>query len=137
MPCSKFAGASSLLQVRLMSGDIVTQTFLAASYREQITVQRFAPVTRKRQNQALLESMDRRAKMLVRLQQTVEELSVAAISYYVVGLIGYGARAVKGAGVELNPDLVMRLSIPLVATAIALVLRRTRRAMSRSTVGSE
>ena len=94
-------------------------------------------ITRERQNQALLESMNRRAKMQLRLQQTVEGLSVAAITYYVVGLIGYGAKAVKGVGVELNPDLVMGLSIPLVATAIALAVRRTRRAMSRSSVGSE
>ncbi len=64
MPRSKFAAASSLLQVRLMSGDIVTQTLLAASYREQFTVQRFAPVTRERPNQALLESMNRRSNAI-------------------------------------------------------------------------
>jgi uncharacterized membrane-anchored protein len=94
-------------------------------------------ITRERQNQALLESMNRRAKMQLRLQQTVAGLSGAAITYYVVALIGYGAKAAKGGGVEVNPDLVMGLSIPLVATAIALALRRARRALSRSIVSSE
>ncbi|RMF19531.1 MAG: DUF3422 family protein, partial [Gammaproteobacteria bacterium] len=41
------------------------------------------------QNQALLASMDRRSQMQLRLQQAVEGLSVAAISYYTVGLVKY------------------------------------------------
>ncbi len=46
-------------------------------------------VERSAQNQALLESMDRRAGMQLRLQKTVEGLSVVAISYYAVSLTGY------------------------------------------------
>lgn len=46
-------------------------------------------VERSAQNQALLESMDRRADMQLRLQKTVEGLSVVAISYYAVSLAGY------------------------------------------------
>ena len=38
------------------------------------------------QNQSLLESMDSRSALQLRLQQTVEGLSVVAISYYAVGL---------------------------------------------------
>lgn len=38
------------------------------------------------QNQQLLASMDRRADLQLRLQQTVEGLSVVAISYYALGL---------------------------------------------------
>ena len=63
-------------------------------------------ITRERQNQALLASMDRRAKLQLRLQQTVEGLSVAAIVYYVVGLVGYAAKAGKAGGLPLQPDLV-------------------------------
>ena len=40
--------------------------------------------------------MNNRARLQLRLQQTVEGLSVAAVSYYVVGLIGYLA---KGASI--------------------------------------
>lgn len=46
-------------------------------------------VERSAQNQALLESMDRRADLQLRLQETVEGLSVVAISYYAVSLVGY------------------------------------------------
>jgi uncharacterized membrane-anchored protein len=46
-------------------------------------------VARSAQNQALLESMDRRADVQLRLQRTVEGLSVVAISYYAVSLAGY------------------------------------------------
>lgn len=46
-------------------------------------------VERSSQNQKLLESMDRRADLQLRLQETVEGLSVVAISYYAVSLLGY------------------------------------------------
>ncbi|MFY0597367.1 MAG: DUF3422 domain-containing protein [Cognatishimia sp.] len=46
-------------------------------------------VARSAQNQSLLESMDRRADLALRLQETVEGLSVVAISYYAVSLAGY------------------------------------------------
>jgi uncharacterized membrane-anchored protein len=46
-------------------------------------------VERSAQNQALLESMDRRSDLQLRLQRTVEGLSVVAISYYAVSLVGY------------------------------------------------
>lgn len=46
-------------------------------------------VARSAQNQKLLESMDKRADLALRLQETVEGLSVVAISYYAVSLAGY------------------------------------------------
>ncbi|MBP0481061.1 DUF3422 family protein [Sagittula salina] len=46
-------------------------------------------VGRSAQNQQLLESMDRRAALQLQLQNTVEGLSVVAISYYAVSLVGY------------------------------------------------
>ena len=84
-------------------------------------------ITRERQNQALLASMDRRAKLQLRLQQTVEGLSVAAICYYVAGLVGYGAKALKGMGLPLSVDLVVGLSIPIVAFGVMAAVRRARR----------
>src|SRR3546814_8262212 len=45
------------------------------------------------QNRDVLMSMNRRARLQLRLQETVEGLSVVAISYYVVGLVGYAAKA--------------------------------------------
>jgi len=53
------------------------------------------------QNQQLLESMNRRAALQLRLQEMVEGLSVVAISYYAVSLAGYLlAPLAKAAGVD-------------------------------------
>ncbi len=84
-------------------------------------------IVRERQNQSLLASMDRRARLQLRLQQTVEGLSVAAITYYLVGIVGYAAKALQSAGVRFNPDVAVGLSIPLVVAAVALALRQARR----------
>jgi uncharacterized membrane-anchored protein len=84
-------------------------------------------INREQQNQALLASMDRRAKMQLRLQQTVEGLSVAAIVYYLVGLVGYLAKGVKAAGVPLDADLAIGVAVPLLALSAIVVLRRAKR----------
>jgi uncharacterized membrane-anchored protein len=88
-------------------------------------------VAREQQNQALLASMNRRARLQLRLQQTVEGLSVAAVTYYAVGLIGYLAKAGKTLGIALNPDLVMAAAVPLVALLAALGVRHIRRTVAR------
>ncbi len=84
-------------------------------------------IEREQQNQALLASMNRRAQMQLRLQQTVEGLSIAAITYYVVGLVGYAAKALKETGVPLSVELVTGASIPFVALAMWLAVRRLRK----------
>jgi len=89
-------------------------------------------LTRERQNQALLESMDRRAKAQFKLQQTVEGLSVAAITYYVVGLIGYAAKGAKVLGWNVNYELAMALSIPIVAGLAAFGIHHVRRFVTRT-----
>lgn len=79
------------------------------------------------QNSDLLASMNRRAHLQLRLQQTVEGLSVAAISYYVVGLVAYAAKGAKGAGIPVDPDTVAGLAIVPVAVLVWLAIRRLRR----------
>ena len=88
-------------------------------------------IARERQNQALLVSMNRRAQLQLRLQQTVEGLSVAAIAYYVVGLVGYLAKGLKAGGLPLEPDLAMGLSVPVVAGLVFMALRRARRRVAK------
>jgi len=83
------------------------------------------------QNSALMHSMDRRARLQLRLQQTVEGLSVAAISYYLVGLISYALKAGKSAGLPLNQELLTGLSIPLVVGVLAFGVWRLRRGLKR------
>jgi uncharacterized membrane-anchored protein len=86
-------------------------------------------IAREKQNQALLESMNRRAALQLRLQETVEGLSVAAITYYVVGLIGYAAKGLKAGGAAVNVPLVQGLSIPVVIILVALGVRSIRKAV--------
>jgi uncharacterized membrane-anchored protein len=89
-------------------------------------------IARERQNQALLASMDRRAKLQLRLQQTVEGLSVAAITYYAVGLVAYVAKGLKAAGAPIDPELATGIAVPLLALAAILVLRRVHRRIARA-----
>jgi len=88
-------------------------------------------IVRERQNQQLLESMDRRARLQLRLQETVEGLSIAAITYYLVGLVGYAAKGLNAAGWRIDADLVMGVSIPIVAVIAALGIRYVRRTIVR------
>jgi len=83
------------------------------------------------QNRDLLASMDRRARLQLRLQQTVEGLSVAAISYYVVGLVAYAAKGLKAAGAPLDADLVAALAVLPVVAVVWAGIRRLRRHMTR------
>ncbi|MEO8938035.1 MAG: DUF3422 domain-containing protein [Burkholderiaceae bacterium] len=89
-------------------------------------------IARERQNQALLASMDRRAKAQLRLQQAVEGLSVAAIVYYAAGLVGYLTKGLKSAGVHVEPDLLIGASIPLLFVMVFIVTRRARRRLTRN-----
>ncbi len=79
------------------------------------------------QNRDLLHAMNARARVQLRLQQTVEGLSVAAITYYISGLI---FRMLEGAaryGFTLDPYVGTAVSIPVILIGIALVVRRIRR----------
>lgn len=87
-------------------------------------------IVRERQNQALLASMNRRARLQLRLQQTVEGLSVAAIAYYAAGLVGYAAKAAKAAGVPVNADLAVGLALPVLALLVWRAVRRARKHLS-------
>jgi len=90
-------------------------------------VRSWIDVELERQNSALLASMDRRANLQLRLQQTVEGLSVAAISYYVIGLLGHVAEAVGHDLIPLDPPVLTGLAVPLVVLAVWLTVRRIRR----------
>ncbi|WP_174873524.1 DUF3422 family protein [Vogesella oryzae] len=86
-------------------------------------------VVHEEQNRALLASMDRRAALQLRLQETVEGLSVGVLTYYAVSLLGYLFKAVKAAGLHLNVELLTGLSIPAVAFSVWLGMRRVKRGL--------
>jgi uncharacterized membrane-anchored protein len=86
-------------------------------------------VQREAGNQALLAALAHRQKLQLRLQQTVEGLSVVAISYYAVGLVGYAAKALKDE-LPVSPEVVTGLAVLPVLVAVALFVRRLRRHFS-------
>ncbi len=89
-------------------------------------------IVRERQNQDLLASMERRARLQLRLQETVEGLSIAAITYYVAGLVGYVAKGLKASGVPIDADLTVAVAIPVVAVLVALGVRSIRRSVAKA-----
>jgi len=84
-------------------------------------------VVQKKQNQSMLESLTQRARVQIQLQQAVEGFSIFAISYYAVGLLAYGLKAAKAAGLAVEPDLVAGLAAPAVLAASWLTVRIVRR----------
>ena len=70
------------------------------------------------QNQQLLEKLTKGQELQLRLQSTVEGLSIAAISYYVVSLLLYLGKAGKAAGLPIHPEMAAGALIPLVLWAV-------------------
>jgi uncharacterized membrane-anchored protein len=85
-------------------------------------------VERSAQNQDLLASMDKRADLQLRLQRTVEGLSVVAISYYAVNLAAYmAAPFVEPLG--LAKGVSTAILTPLVVLLVWLMVRRIRKSL--------
>jgi uncharacterized membrane-anchored protein len=80
----------------------------------------------EQQNRDLLRSMNARTRMQLRLQATVEGLSVAAISYYVVGLFGYLVKGTHDAGWPVEPTLATAAFVPIAVLGIWWTVRRIR-----------
>lgn len=78
------------------------------------------------QNRDLLDSMNRRAEAQLRLQRTVEGLSVVAISYYAVGLVGYVAKPLAEP-LGVSESALLAALAPAVVFAVWVALRRLRR----------
>lgn len=79
----------------------------------------------------LLKSMDDRARLQLRLQETVEGLSVVVLSYYLLGIVGYGLKAAKAAGYAINVELITGIAIPVILTIVYFGVRRLRRRVKK------
>jgi uncharacterized membrane-anchored protein len=95
--------------------------------RANSLVRSWIDVELERQNGALLSAMNRRAELQLRLQQTVEGLSVAAISYYIVGLFGYVAKAISHDLLPIDAGVLTGLFVPVAVAAVWLTVRRIRK----------
>ena len=88
-------------------------------------------VALEQQNRDLLQSMNRRAQLQLRLQETVEGLSVVVLSYYLVGLVSYALKALNKMGLPLNPELLTGIAIPVVIVAVGWGMHRMRRNLAQ------
>lgn len=83
----------------------------------------------ERQNQELLTQMNSRAKLQLRLQETVEGLSVVVLTYYGSQLVQYLAKGSKDLH-HLNTDIITAISIPVIAGVVAWGTRRMRKKLA-------
>jgi uncharacterized membrane-anchored protein len=84
----------------------------------------------EQQNRDLLDDMNRRARLQMRLQRTVTGLSIAALTYYLTGLTGYIAKGVEDAGwlpKGLTAEMVAALAAPFLIFASWAFMERVRR----------
>lgn len=87
----------------------------------------------ERQNQGLLSSMALRAKMQLRMQQTVEGISMVAITYYAANLVGKIAEAAHSLGWHVNVELVEGLSIPIIFIIVGIGTKRLHKMIANTT----
>jgi uncharacterized membrane-anchored protein len=81
-------------------------------------------IEQQQSSQALLATMNTRQGLQLKLQATVEGLSVAAITYYIAGLVSYLAKAAQALGWPWSAEATAAVAIPVVALAVWWSLRR-------------
>ncbi|KEP70643.1 hypothetical protein DL1_16210 [Thioclava dalianensis] len=133
---TRFGGRQMLGEFMARRYDPAVRTVKSAETRLQQMAARAAragellrtrvDVERSAHNQQVLESMDRRADLQLRLQHTVEGLSVVAISYYAVSLAGYLAYPVAR-HFGFSKELMIAGLTPVVIGLVWLMVRRIRK----------
>ena len=110
------------------------ETMAARATRAADLLRTRVEVGRSAQNQQLLESMNQRAELQLRLQKTVEGLSVVAISYYAVSLSGYVLYPLAGRLGVTKEFLTAVVALPVVLV-VWLLVRRIRETVEKAPSG--
>ena len=79
------------------------------------------------QNGDLLRQMGERVQLQLRLQQTVEGLSIAAITYYIASVVHHLLEGAQEAGLHVEPNLDTAILIPFIVAFVAWTVWRIRR----------
>jgi uncharacterized membrane-anchored protein len=113
------------------------QTCVWAARRQQALSERISrtsnllrtrvEIEQQQSSQDLLDAMNRRQRAQILLQSAVEGLSVAAVTYYGAGLVGYMAKGAKAAGSPVSPDMAVMAAIPVIGLAVWWGIRRLHR----------
>ncbi len=84
----------------------------------------------EQQNRDLLQDMNRRARLQLRLQGFIQGLSTAALAYYLSGLTVYLAKGMRDAGwlpKDVTADMFVAMALPLTIFASWSFMERVRR----------
>lgn len=89
----------------------------------------------EKQNQILLQSMDKNAKLQYRLQKTVENLSVVVIAFYFLALMSLAFQGVEFYIPTVPSEVIVAASIPFVLIAVWYFNRKIKQS-AKDDVGS-
>jgi len=111
--CEAFSRRLETLAVRAQRADNLVRTQI--EMRIQI------------QNKNLLESMNLRARAQLRLQETVESLSIIAITYYVVGLLGTLLNAINFDDMLFSKEVFLAFCVPIILVLVWFIAKLVRK----------
>ena len=83
------------------------------------------------QNKDLLESMELRARAQLRLQETVESLSIVAITYYIVGLLSTLVDPINFDKFLISKAVFLALCVPIILVLIWFIAKMVRKKINK------
>ena len=83
------------------------------------------------QNKNLLESMELRARAQLRLQETVESLSIVAITYYIVGLLSTLVNPINFGNLIVSKSTFLALCVPIILILVWYIAKMVRKKINR------
>eukprot|EP00193_Tetraselmis_chui_P021255 CAMPEP_0177776986 /NCGR_PEP_ID=MMETSP0491_2-20121128/15029_1 /TAXON_ID=63592 /ORGANISM="Tetraselmis chuii, Strain PLY429" /LENGTH=385 /DNA_ID=CAMNT_0019295861 /DNA_START=1 /DNA_END=1159 /DNA_ORIENTATION=- len=136
-----FPRCDQFILQRLKPAMVTLQSTAARLETCMVSLQRAADLLRTRveinqeqQNVQLLEQMARRSEMQVKLQQTVEGLSVGPVTYYTLGVLGYGLKGMASQGwMPVSVEAALGVAMPAVALAVWFGLQRMHKKLHNDT----
>jgi len=133
-PIAGYPSLQDFTQRRLLPAVRTCSAHAARTADLSARADRFAALLRTRietrienQNARLLESMEQSASLQLRLQQLVEGLSVVALSYYAIGLLGYVLKAAEAVEPRIEAPLWIGGAVPVTVLALWWGLHRMKR----------
>jgi uncharacterized membrane-anchored protein len=90
-------------------------------------------IEQQQSSQGVLTAMNQRQGVQLRMQATVEGLSVAAITYYIVGLVSYLAKGGHALGWPWSAETTAAAAIPVVGLSVWWSMRRLHHKMFHGT----
>ena len=111
--CEAFSSRLEALAIRAQRADNLVRTQIEMGVQIQ--------------NKNLLESMEVRARAQLRLQETVESLSIVAITYYIIGLLSTLVNPLNFERVFFNKQIFLALCVPIILILVWYIAKIVRK----------